>query len=340
MAQDRRSRTNRYFEDGYRSYRSGRDEPSSISEQMQNTHISRNEQPHSRYRDAHSNRSAIHGVEKRLPNGVVIRLGSVIHMRMSELFGSNGRRLGVASSQNSGSRIPIPNSDEEVFTGYRRYVVVDINFLHCIGVPITSYSGRGVAKPGINVFDHAIIADERNDAVLLQGEPEMSKDPIFVRWLSKRRHTLTPDSRVNFGAPYSIQYNNTSIELVGQVRHADIYKLIQYSPRLPKPFAQDQFESQGHASHSFGNPVTSALSYSNRGEYSLTQAEFESEPQSGRMNTPRNLGTGVAPTPQSYVYGAEGYSAPNEDSQTYPPQPHQSYANYSQEQYYQAPWDG
>lgn len=55
-------------------------------------------------------------------------------MRMSELFGSNGRRLGVASSQNSGSRIPIPNSDEEVFTGYRRYVVVDINFLHCIGV--------------------------------------------------------------------------------------------------------------------------------------------------------------------------------------------------------------
>lgn len=81
-----------------------------------------------------TSRSAIHGVEKRLPNGVVIRLGSVIHMRMSELFGSNGRRLGVASSQNSGSRIPIPNSDEEVFTGYRRYVVVDINFLHCIGV--------------------------------------------------------------------------------------------------------------------------------------------------------------------------------------------------------------
>lgn len=208
--------------------------------------------------------------------------------------------------------------------------------------PITSYSGRGVAKPGINVFDHAIIADERNDAVLLQGEPEMYKDPIFVRWLSRRRHTLTPDSRVNFGAPYSIQYNNTSIELVGQVRHADIYKLIQYSPRVPRPFVQDQFGSQSHASHSFENPVTSTLPYSNRGEYSLTQAEFESEPQSGHMNTPRNLGTGVAPTSQSYVHEAEGYPAPNGGSQTYPLQPHQSYANYSEEQYYQAqaPWDG
>jgi hypothetical protein len=100
---------------------------------------------------------------------------------------------------------------ERVYSHIVRMVVVKERHGYCWCIQIHTYNGRGVMKPGFNQQDwraHAIIYmdDTRPDSTSEEEMSLMTKQPIAVHAASsdQRLHIM---SRLNFGAPYSIQMN-------------------------------------------------------------------------------------------------------------------------------------
>ena len=100
---------------------------------------------------------------------------------------------------------------ESVYSHIVRMVVVRERHGYCWCIPIHTYNGRGVMKPGFNQQDqraHAIIHMDNTgpDSTSKEEMRLMTKRPIAVHAASpdQRLHIM---SRLNFGAPYSIQMN-------------------------------------------------------------------------------------------------------------------------------------
>jgi hypothetical protein len=100
---------------------------------------------------------------------------------------------------------------EKVHSHIRRMVVVRERHGYCWCIPIHTYNGRGVMKPGFNKQDqraHAIIHMDDTEPYSTSEEEMrlMTKNPIAV-------HAASPDqklrimSRLHFGAPYTVQMN-------------------------------------------------------------------------------------------------------------------------------------
>ncbi|KAL9038342.1 MAG: hypothetical protein Q9180_003199, partial [Flavoplaca navasiana] len=72
--------------------------------------------------------------------------------------------------------------------------------------PITTYSGRGLAKRGIDLGSHTIIHTTTHAPALLEGEPPTSKRPIRV--VAKTPDVkIDPRSRLNYGKTYTVEWN-------------------------------------------------------------------------------------------------------------------------------------
>ncbi|KAJ5499337.1 hypothetical protein N7453_008388, partial [Penicillium expansum] len=76
----------------------------------------------------------------------------------------------------------------------------------CWCVPITTYSGQGVAKVGIDRSKHAIIHMRGNRPRAVQSEPRMVKEPLEVD-PARPDQKLDSMSRVNFGKVYTVEHN-------------------------------------------------------------------------------------------------------------------------------------
>ncbi|KAL2001587.1 hypothetical protein VTN02DRAFT_1566 [Thermoascus thermophilus] len=125
-----------------------------------------------------------------------------------------------------------------VYSNVRRFIVIDCRNLFCNCVPVTTYGERGCKKRGINVEDHAIVADARKRPQPLDGEPPLEKGPIYVD-LFWEPDTLSPASRVNLGSIMTVHYN-LDIRILGQVIPRSIPRLKQYLPDFRL------LESEGH----------------------------------------------------------------------------------------------
>jgi hypothetical protein len=99
---------------------------------------------------------------------------------------------------------------------------------------IHTYRNRGVSKPGLLKWQHAIIysTDEppqpRQDELpdLTRGELGMLGEPIRVNVLSKVNHLL-PMSRINFAKVYTVEHNAKVFD-VGQVAKEHLRLLRKY----------------------------------------------------------------------------------------------------------------
>jgi hypothetical protein len=114
---------------------------------------------------------------------------------------------------------------ERVYSHIVRMVVVKERHGYCWCIQIHTYNGRGVLKPGFNQQDqkaHAIIhMDDTRPASTSEEEMRlMTKKPIAVRAASsdQKLHVM---SRLNFGAPYSIQMNVKVMD-VGMIAEASM----------------------------------------------------------------------------------------------------------------------
>ncbi|KAL8977681.1 MAG: hypothetical protein Q9205_006569 [Flavoplaca limonia] len=72
--------------------------------------------------------------------------------------------------------------------------------------PITTYSGTGLAKKGIDPSSHTVIHTTMHAPALLEGEPTTSKRPIRV--VAVRPDVkLDRRSRLNYGKIYPVEWN-------------------------------------------------------------------------------------------------------------------------------------
>jgi hypothetical protein len=99
--------------------------------------------------------------------------------------------------------------DIYIYSHVRHFAVVREGHGYCWAVMINTYSGKGVAKPGLSPEDiqaHAIIHDSEYHPRRTYGEPEMTKKPIEVD-LSEDADNLSSASRINFAKVTTVEHN-------------------------------------------------------------------------------------------------------------------------------------
>jgi hypothetical protein len=145
----------------------------------------------------------------RPDGGKFFKVGRVFAMLWHESVGDP--RGGHLSNQEQFNAYRAGRYGERVHSHILRMAVVRERHGYCWCIPIHTYNGRGVMKPGFNKQDqeaHAIIYtdDTRPDSTSKEEMRLMTKNPIAVHAASpdQRLHIM---SRLHFGAPYTVQMN-------------------------------------------------------------------------------------------------------------------------------------
>jgi hypothetical protein len=98
---------------------------------------------------------------------------------------------------------------EPIHSKIQRMAVVKEDHGFCWCIPINTYNGKGVGKPGFNDRDiraHAIIYMAGCPSEEAKGEPKMSKKPIEVNSAGPDQK-LDPMSRIHFGKVHTVEHN-------------------------------------------------------------------------------------------------------------------------------------
>ncbi|RMY37127.1 hypothetical protein D0865_13456 [Hortaea werneckii] len=110
---------------------------------------------------------------------------------------------------------------ERVYSKIRRFVVVRAASSYCSALPIVTYSGRGVGKPGVKKSEHCIIYTGHSSPLPLREEiprdGEAGMRLISIRVIPDDHVTkLDPVSRLDLGKPCTINHN-IKVKPFGQV---------------------------------------------------------------------------------------------------------------------------
>ncbi|KAL9579632.1 MAG: hypothetical protein Q9212_004999 [Teloschistes hypoglaucus] len=122
--------------------------------------------------------------------------------------------------------------DGRVYSQLRRFVVVmpKPKELFCLCVPITTYSGKGTMKKGVDKNAHTIIYTGNQAPRRLPEEKGMNKAPLKVIPVGPEE-MLDPMSRINIGKPYSVEWNN-KVKPIGRLDHSSRLQLRAYWKEL------------------------------------------------------------------------------------------------------------
>ncbi|KIW63692.1 hypothetical protein PV04_08675 [Phialophora macrospora] len=116
------------------------------------------------------------------------------------------------------SREPNSSNAEEIFSGIRRFAVVRECHGFSWAVPVNTYHGQGLCKPGFRKEDwdaHAIIYTGGTPPIPRSNEPHMIKKPIAVQTSSEGKR-LDQSSRIRFDKVFSIGHN-VKVQNIGKV---------------------------------------------------------------------------------------------------------------------------
>ncbi|KAK5945604.1 hypothetical protein PMZ80_002809 [Knufia obscura] len=118
------------------------------------------------------------------------------------------------------------DNQEQIFSNYRRFIIVNMRDGFSVGIPITTYSGKGITAKKLSDRErsaHTIVYDSTLKPTLLPNEPEFPKDPIAVKM--KDGKTLKPSSRLYYAKPSSINHN-IKVQHLGNVIPSHIHTLL------------------------------------------------------------------------------------------------------------------
>ncbi|KAJ6188162.1 hypothetical protein N7519_003070 [Penicillium mononematosum] len=154
------------------------------------------------------------------------RVGRVFSMLWHENAGWHGT---VRSEKVSPSSSPFTRGkyQEPIYSSIRRMVVVKEQRGCCWCVPITTYSGQGVAKAGIDRSKHAVIHMRGDRPRAVRSEPRMAKEPLEVD-PARPDQKLDCMSRVNFGKVYTVEHN-VKVLPVGKITEASRARFLEYA---------------------------------------------------------------------------------------------------------------
>ncbi|KAF2159660.1 hypothetical protein M409DRAFT_29827 [Zasmidium cellare ATCC 36951] len=223
--------------------------------------------------------------------------------------------------------------NERVYSKVRRFVVVREGQSYCSALPIATYGGRGVSKPGVKKSEHAIIHSGRDAPQPKTHErPQRGEDsirPIPIRVVpDNREEALEPMSRLDFGKVHTIQHN-IKVRPFGMV-HPDsktaLYEQFQNvwsNTATIVPASEDQ-SSQASASSSSGRkarapPSTADGSLKGRsGNTTVVEERDESEEDDDDEEEDESDEEEAAISPRS-DYGRASSSLPRQFQSGYVP---------------------
>ncbi|KAJ5795974.1 uncharacterized protein N7518_004514 [Penicillium psychrosexuale] len=154
------------------------------------------------------------------------RVGRVFSMLWHENAGWHGT---IVSEKLPPSSSPFTRGkyQEPIYSSIRRMVVVKEQKGCCWCVPITTYSGQGVAKAGVDRSKHAVIHMRGDRPRTVKSEPRMAKEPLEVD-PARPDQKLDCMSRVNFGKVYTVEHN-VKVLPVGKITEASRARFLEYA---------------------------------------------------------------------------------------------------------------
>jgi len=130
----------------------------------------------------------------------------------------------------SGSDWVQNNYGEWVHSKVRRFIVVREGPNFCIAVPVTSYSGQGVAKNGVRKSDHAIVYSgsippkaTREERPTRRSRDALQSQPISLDLEGDQK--LDDMSRVNLAQSHTI-HHYVKVKNVGNVSQKSMADLV------------------------------------------------------------------------------------------------------------------
>jgi hypothetical protein len=182
-------------------------------------------------------------------------VGRVFKILWTETAGANTTAITRNTFQNV--------RGEMVHAKVRWFVIIREGFRDCCALPIATYGGQGVAKPGVVKSEHAIIYTGSNvpspsmaELVVQANEELMRPEPIKVD-PDSRIDRLDPMSRINFAAISTVQHN-VKVKNMGMVNRNSIATLHQH-------FRNVWFASGGPLHQSQQGPATNPTVYGHAG---------------------------------------------------------------------------
>ncbi|KAF1832451.1 hypothetical protein BDW02DRAFT_649114 [Decorospora gaudefroyi] len=146
------------------------------------------------------------------------REGTVFSVLFTEAAGNTTR--------NYNSNISYVRYGQAVYTQIRRFIVVRKKQGFCYACPIYTYGDQATTKPGVRPEEHAIAYSEGKEPRLIDGEAQLSKQPICII-MNVDEHPLTVYSRICFGIHHPIQHN-VKVKHLGYVKDSDIARMRGY----------------------------------------------------------------------------------------------------------------
>jgi hypothetical protein len=260
------------------------------------------------------------------------KFGRVFKVSWGEPVGNDGTDISDQESYRN-----------EIFSKIRRFIVIKSMKGHCLCLPVLTYSGRGVTKPGVHAHEHAPLYIEGKRPRLLDKEWDrgLTRNAIAVV-PDRRSDELDPVSRLNYAKVYTIEYN-VKVCSVGQVSKRSEWDLTQayneIHPPLemrgspPPPDASssysDNYPAVSTSSFNSASPLPPAALNSYGGNYpAVSTSSFYSGPPPESYYTP---------DASSQLYSQQGDRS-RPFSADYPQQSSEVYSGYTAQSQYSQPY--
>ncbi|KAI9926403.1 hypothetical protein MW887_004167 [Aspergillus wentii] len=151
----------------------------------------------------------------RIQQNSFFKVGRVFSLLWHENVGRNGTLLTQRNIP-----VSIGRYNEKIYSSIRRMVVVKQQDKCSWCIPVSTYSGQGLSKPGVDVSKHAIIYMQGYKPITSSDEPLIPKRPLEVQPASPDQK-LEPMSRLNFGKVYTVEHN-VKVLHVGKIAPASM----------------------------------------------------------------------------------------------------------------------
>jgi len=113
---------------------------------------------------------------------------------------------------------------ECIFVKIRWFVVIRVDRDSCTCLPIHTYGGRGVTKPGLVAEHHAPLVPEGQEEQCLRGESNLLP---ALHVIVEKGDTISGMARINFRKVYTVEFN-VKVCSVGRITRKDIPLLRKY----------------------------------------------------------------------------------------------------------------
>lgn len=100
--------------------------------------------------------------------------------------------------------------------------------LTCIVIRgIFTYGGRGLSKDGIDIANHAVLYNEKDEPSMRPDEPDLDRQCLAVK-LRRPQDKLDPMSRINFGKIHTIEHN-IPVKPIGMIAESSMAYFNEYA---------------------------------------------------------------------------------------------------------------